>query len=185
MLYITTQRLILKPHTLANLAWFHALINDEDEKYYNADDPPNSESEPIEKTEAILERILNRLPDSGFIHYAIHKKDGDVLIGCGDIAYINSYNQRCSLGITLGYDKQNWGKGYASEALRAVIAFCFNELSMNRIEAEIYEFNLRSIRLFEGLGFTREGVKRQFVFKDGAYKDEFIYSLLKKDWKKI
>lgn len=97
-----------------------------------------------------------------------------MLIGCGDIAHVDSYNQRCDLGITLGYDKQNWGKGYASEALRAAIAFCFNELSMNRIEAEIYEFNLRSIRLFEGLGFTKEGVKRQYVLKDGVYKDEYI-----------
>jgi ribosomal-protein-alanine N-acetyltransferase len=185
MLYITTQRLILKPHTPANLAWFHTLINDEDEKYYDGDDPPTPGPEPIEKAQTMFDRILNRSPDSGIIDYAIHKKDGDVLIGCGDIAHIDSYNQRCDLGITMGYDKKNWGKGYASEALRAVLAFCFNELSMNRVGAEVYEFNLRSIRLFEGLGFTKEGAKRQFILKDGNFKDELIYSLLKKDWEKL
>lgn len=73
MLSIVTDRLILKPHTPANLAWFHALINDEDVNYYNGDDPQNSKPEPIENSEAILDHILNRLSDSGFIHYAIHK----------------------------------------------------------------------------------------------------------------
>ncbi len=178
---ITTQRLILKPHTPANLPWFQTLVNDPDEAYFN-DDDPLTEPEPIEKVAITFDRILNRPPESGIVHYAIHKKDDDTLIGCGDIAFIDKYNQRCNLGITMGYDKQNWGKGYATETLKAIIDYCFNELGMNRIQAEIYEFNARSIRLFERLGFQREGVKRQNIFKKGEFKNEYIYGLLKEEW---
>ena len=53
---------------------------------------------------------------------------------------------------------------------------------MNRIGAEVYEFNARSIRLFESHGFRREGVRRQYIFKDGVFKDEFLYSLVREDW---
>jgi RimJ/RimL family protein N-acetyltransferase len=177
-----TERLLLKPHSAANLAWLNTLFNDADENYFDGDDPPREQPETLEETGRLLERILHRPADADIMDFAIHRKVDDALIGCGMIAHINRYNCRCNLGISMGCDKQNWGKGYGREALQAVIAFCFMELGMNRIEAEIYEFNTRSIRLFEGLGFRREGVKRQYVYKDGVFKDEFIYSLLKEDW---
>ena len=55
---------------------------------------------------------------------------------------------------------------------------------MNRIGAEIYEFNEPSIKLFESNGFQLEGRLRQYIFKDGVYKDELLYSLLREDWEK-
>ena len=67
-------------------------------------------------------------------------------------------------------------------SLQAIIAYCFNELGMNRIGAEIYEFNTHSMRLFERNGFRLEGTKRQFIFKDGSFKDEYLYSLLREEW---
>lgn len=180
-LYILTDRLVLKPHTQNNLAWLNSTFNDPNEDYFNGDEPPKSRPETLEETQKILDRILNRPEDADIIDYAIHKKDTDQIIGCGMIAHIDSYNKRCDLGISLGWNQDNWGKGYASEALQSVIQFCFTELGLNRIGAEIYEFNTRSIRLFERNGFQREGVKRQFIFKDGRFKDEYIYSLLREN----
>jgi RimJ/RimL family protein N-acetyltransferase len=183
MLHIITKRLVLKPHTKNSLAWLNATFNDPDEGYYNGDEPPKERPETLEETRKILDRILNRPPDADIIDYAIHKKDTDELIGCGMIALINRYNRRCSLGISLGWNKENWGKGYAGETLQAIVSYCFTELELNRIEAEIYEFNDRSIRLFERYGFQREGKRRQYIFKEGVLKDEYIFSLLYEDWK--
>ncbi len=182
MLHILTERLVLKPHTQNNLVWLNSTFNNPGEDYFNGDDPPRGHPETLEETQKILDRILNRPPDADIIDYAIHKKESDELIGCGMIALINRYNRRCALGIGLGWNKDNWNKGYASETLQAVIAYCFNELGLNRIGAEIYEFNTRSIRLFERNGFQREGTRRQYVFKDAVFKDEYLYSLLRKDW---
>jgi ribosomal-protein-alanine N-acetyltransferase len=183
-LYIATERLLLKPHTQNSLPWLNTTFNSPEEEYFNGDAPPRESPEPLEVTQKILDRILNRPPDADISDYAIHKRDTDELIGCGMIAHINHYNRRCDLGIGLGWNRDNWGKGYASETLQAIIAHCFNELSLNRIGAEIYEFNERSIRLFERNGFHREGVFRQYIFKDGVFKDSYSYSLVRQDWER-
>lgn len=182
MIHINTQRLVLKPHTQKNLAWLNATFNDPGEDYFAGDDPPRERPETLEETQKLLDRILNRPPDANIIDYAIHLKESDELIGCGMIALIDRYNKRCMLGIGLGWNRANWGKGYATETLQAITAYCFDELKMNRIGAEIYAFNERSIRLFERNGFRREGTRRQYVFKDGIFKDEYLYCLLREDW---
>jgi len=183
--YLVTERLVLKAHTQNSLEWLNATFNDPGEDYYSGDSPPRERPETFEETQKLLDRILHRPPDADIMDYAIHKKDSDELIGCGMIANIDPYNCRCDLGIGLGWNRANWGKGYASETLQAVLAYCFTELKMNRAGAEIYEFNARSIRLFERNGFRREGIRRQYVFKDGIYKDEYLYSLLREEWEKL
>ncbi len=132
-LHITTERLVLKPHTQNILVWLNTTFNNPEEDYFNGDDPPRESPEPLEVTQKLLDRILNRPPDADIIDYAIHKRDTDELIGCGMIAHINHYNRRCDLGIGLGWNRDNWGKGYPSETLQAIIAYCFNELNLNRI----------------------------------------------------
>ncbi len=181
-LHIITERLVLKPHTQNSLAWLNATFNDPGEDYFNGDTPPKKHPETLEETQKLLDRILNRPSDADIIDYAIHKKDSDELIGYGMIAHIDRYNCRCELGISLGWNKENWGKGYASEALKAILAFCFNALGLNRIGAEIYEFNAPSIRLFERNGFRREGTRRQFIYKDGKFRGAYLYSLLREEW---
>jgi flavin reductase (DIM6/NTAB) family NADH-FMN oxidoreductase RutF len=103
------------------------------------------------------------------------------MIGYGQIAAIDRHNRRCQLGITIG-DKSRWGQGYAREALVTVITYAFEELQLHRIAADAYDFNLRSIRLFEGLGFRREGALRQHVRKREHFADELQYSLLRDEW---
>ncbi len=51
--------------------------------------------------------------------------------------------------------------------------------------AEIYSFNMRSVALFEHLGFTREGVIRQCVDKRGTFEDEYLYGLLREEWNNL
>lgn len=179
---LNTERLTLKPHTKANLVWLNSLFNDPEEQYFNGDEPPKQAPESLEETNKILERILNRPDDAGHIDYAIHRRENDAIIGCGMIAHIDPYNRRCDLGISMGFDKNNWGKGYGKEALQAVINYCFDLLNLNRIGAEIYEFNTRSINLFQGLGFIPEGRKKQYILKDGVFKDEVLLSLFKENW---
>jgi RimJ/RimL family protein N-acetyltransferase len=58
-------------------------------------------------------------------------------------------------------------------------------LRLNRIGAAVYDFNQRSIQLFEGLGFCREGTLRQNVLKQGEFADEHLYSLLRAEWEKL
>jgi len=181
MLAHETERLFIKPHTLDNAEKLNAWENASELLYSNDDQPEEREPDSLEDTRRFLERISEYTPDSRIIHYAIHLKGNNELIGYGMIALIDRYNRRCKVGITIG-DQRYWGKGLAKEALKAVISYCFETLGLNRIGAHIYAFNDRSIRLFEGLGFRREGTIRQSVHKKGQFVDEYIYGLLKSEW---
>ncbi|MGG7165282.1 GNAT family N-acetyltransferase [Clostridium ihumii] len=79
----------------------------------------------------------------------------------------------------------NFGVNKTENCLN-LIQKCFNNIytNMNRIGVEIYSFNERSIKLFESLGVVREGVIREQVYKKGKFVDEYIYGLLRQEWKK-
>jgi RimJ/RimL family protein N-acetyltransferase len=179
-LNLETSRLMIRPHTMENLAQMNRWDNDPELLLYNDCQPENRQPDSLEDTRAYRQRIIRQDPPRGMRHFAIHKKDGS-FIGFGMLAFIDPYNRSCKLGITIG-EKSEWGKGYAREALEAVIAYCFEQLNMNRVGSEIYAFNERSIRLFESLGFQREGVVRQAVWKRQAFVDEYIYGLLREEW---
>ncbi len=184
MFQLRTARLILQPHTMHNAAKLNEWFNDPDLTYFDGEEQETLKAEPLGKTQAYLKRILQPQPDADIIHYAIHKRADERLIGYGQIARIDRYNRRCLLGITIG-EKSEWGRGYAQEALSAVIEYCFAVLRLNRIGAAVYDFNHRSIQLFEGLGFCREGTLRQNVLKQGEFADEHLYSLLRAEWEKL
>jgi RimJ/RimL family protein N-acetyltransferase len=181
MFTLETERLIIKPHTLANVEKLNAWENDPELLYYNDDQPEDREPDTLEETRHYIERITQPDPKPVIIRYAIHRKEDDHLIGYGVIAFVDLYHRRCQLGITIG-EKAEWGKRYAKEALTAVINYCFQTLDLNRVGVEVYSFNERSRRLFESLGFQQEGVIRQAVWKKGAFADEVVYGLLRQEW---
>lgn len=84
----------------------------------------------------------------------------------------------------MGYDMQSayWHKGYMTEALNTVVAFGFNELKINRIEAEVMTGNTASERLLEKAGFQKEGVLRDWMCWDKRYFDMVMYSYLRADY---
>jgi [ribosomal protein S5]-alanine N-acetyltransferase len=87
--------------------------------------------------------------------------------GCAEMGYT----------VTRAY----WNQGYASEAVRALIAFGFEHMNLNRIEARAVPANLGSTRVMEKAGMKFEGVLRQSEFFKGAYQDLAIYSILRHD----
>lgn len=180
-LRIETPRLVLRPHTAENAALLNAWHNDPELIYYDDDQPDPPPPYPMERTVAFLERTSTPTLASETIHWAVHLKEPPKLIGYCMAAYIDQYHRKCRFGMTIG-DRAEWGKGYGREVVEAVTEFLFTKLDLNRIQCEIYDFNERSIRLFESAGFRREGVCRQAVLKRGRFADEYVYGLLREDW---
>lgn len=79
------------------------------------------------------------------------------------------------------YIAENQRRGYATEALKQLLEIGFNELNLNRIWGETFEGN-PGMKLYEKLGFQKEGKLRQTYWKDGAYQDSYIYSMLRGDF---
>jgi RimJ/RimL family protein N-acetyltransferase len=63
-----------------------------------------------------------------------------------------------------------------------VVDHAFDVLDLDRITAEVFADNTRSVRLFEGVGFVREGVMRESIHRDGQRVDELIFGLLRHEW---
>lgn len=75
-----------------------------------------------------------------------------------------------------------WGFGYGIESCRGLLHFAFTNLDLHRIEAGVAIENLRSIRLLERLGMTREGQKRKILPLKTGWSDNFIYAILKEEF---
>ncbi|WP_046945346.1 GNAT family N-acetyltransferase, partial [Bacillus cereus] len=80
----------------------------------------------------------------------------------------------------IGYDisKAFWGKGYAPEAISALLEYAFTNLKLNRIEAKVEPENLNSISILKKLKFTLEGTLRKSEKSNGKFIDLSIYSKL-------
>ena len=101
------------------------------------------------------------------------------LIGDIGIHFLDDGRQ-AELGYTL--DPSFQGKGYAREAVRAVIGYLFESCNIHRVTASVDPENGRSILLLEALGFRKEAHFVESYFTDGIWCDDCIYALLKKEW---
>lgn len=176
-----TPRLIVRDHAMTNLDLMLAWENDPELLYYNDDQPEPYEPTTREEMERYLQRLVKNDGSRGILYFAIYTRCDNRLIGYGMIAFINPYHRRCKVGITIG-EKTEWGKGYGTEALQGAVDYCFRQLHMHRVGAEVYAINPRSIRMLERVGFKREGTVRQSVLKDGRLVDEHIYGILRSEW---
>lgn len=115
----------------------------------------------------------------------IIEKNTHQLIGDIGIHFLTSdpHNKQVEIGYTL--NKAYWGKGYASEALSAVIDYLFNTLNKHRITASIDPTNLKSIQLLERLGFRKEAHFVKSLFFHDKWVDDVIYAMLNNEWKTI
>ncbi|MBK9748433.1 MAG: GNAT family N-acetyltransferase [Chloroflexi bacterium] len=85
------------------------------------------------------------------------------------------------LAIAIG-EAANRGKGYGLEAMNLALKFAFHELNLHRIQLTVFGYNERAIRLYEKIGFQREGTIREFLARDGRRYDMYLYGLLKREW---
>jgi len=114
--------------------------------------------------------------------FAIQVKESGKCIGCLDIR-IDSDNEKTSFGYVL--NRNFWGKGYMTEALRAVLEFCFVKLEINRVEANHYITNPASGKVMEKAGMKKEGITRQSVKVKGVLHDCVLYGILREEWKDL
>lgn len=136
----------------------------------------------IEAAKEELDRYIVGLFEEGNgYRWGIRLKGQEEIIGSvGFYAWDKDENRA-----KMGYDLRptHWRKGIMKEALGRALGFGFENMGLNRIEVTIMATNLRSIGLVTRLGFTREGILREFSKQEGKYVDEHVFSILKRDWR--
>jgi len=113
------------------------------------------------------------------LHWAITRRDDGVLLGVVGLELENGH-QRGELGYWIGVPY--WGQGYCTEAVRAVVAYAFGVLRLEKLVACHFAGNEASGRVMRKLGMTQEGVLRQHVLKWGQRIDLVFYGLLRAEW---
>jgi RimJ/RimL family protein N-acetyltransferase len=103
------------------------------------------------------------------------------LVGYVQLALIDYYERRAAVGILIG-DKPIWGRGIAHAALRILLDYAFTVRGLERVYAEVYSFNIRSLRLMERVGFQLEGILRQHEFHNGSRRDMHVFGMLKSEF---
>jgi [ribosomal protein S5]-alanine N-acetyltransferase len=88
--------------------------------------------------------------------------------------------ERCGAEIGYWLGEPFWGRGIATASVRAMTEYAFTEFPhLVRLFALTYEDNLASQRVLEKAGFVREAVLRKNAFKDGRYRDQPLYALVR------
>ncbi|SCC02473.1 aminoglycoside 6'-N-acetyltransferase [Arthrobacter sp. NIO-1057] len=133
-------------------------------------------------------KLRTRLDQDQFIGshdgaLAVHL--GEQTIGKVDWFTVNSWgrsNTSACWEIAIGLFAKHRGQGYGTVAQRLLVEYLFTHYPRHRIQATTAAENLAENRVLEKLGFSREGVIRQSQWRDGAWHDQVIYSILRHEF---
>lgn len=118
-----------------------------------------------------------------WFQFVIIKSDNTEIIGDIGVHFHASDNSQVEMGCTLNYEYH--GKGFAFEAVHAVINYLFDELGKRRIVASIDSRNHASIRLIERFGFRKKAHLKGNAAQNNACTDDLIYAILRDEWYKV
>ena len=98
-------------------------------------------------------------------------------LGMIDLFDFDFKNSRAGVGI-LVYEPEDRQQGYGKEALQLLINYSFTHLNLHQLYCNISEDNQSSINLFVNAGFEKVGVKKDWVYRNKTYKDEYLFQLI-------
>src|SRR5947209_2302263 len=102
---------------------------------------------------------------------------GEAVGGIGVELGRDVFYRSAEIGYWLG--EPYWGRGIATEALRAITECAFMTFDLCRLQAGVFEWNPASMRVLEKAGFTLEARHRKNVTKDGETIDRVVYALVR------
>jgi [ribosomal protein S5]-alanine N-acetyltransferase len=126
--------------------------------------------------ETLKDYIQSKLGDNENPFFAIILKDSNRHIGNIKLGPINTIHRFADIGIIIG-EKDCWGKGYATEAIRLVVKYAFDTLNLHKVTAGFYEPNIQSMKAFIKAGFIQEGIRKSHCYCDGKYVDDILVGL--------
>lgn len=109
-------------------------------------------------------------------YWSIETKEGET-IGTIALTDIDAHHKITDLGIVIG-DKNFWGKGVATEVVSTLVRYAFQNLGIQRVSAEVEAGNIPMQKVFEAVGFLRDGEFKSARAKQGRRIDVFHYGIM-------
>jgi ribosomal-protein-alanine N-acetyltransferase len=175
---IRTERLVLRDFEKADWKSVHNYASDPEVVRYMPWGPNT-----IEDTKNFVRRAIASLQEQPRRNYslAVVLTSQSVLIGgCG--IYVSNPDEREGY-IGYVFNRNYWGKGYATETAKALLKFGFSQLNLHRIFATCDPTNTASAHVLEKIGMQREGHFREYKRVKGRWADSLQYAILDHEWK--
>lgn len=171
---LETSRLVLRDYRTGDWERVHIYGSDPDFSKYEAWGP-NAVQDTQDFVTAMAEQAQS--PNRWKFELAVCLKDGDLLIGGCGLRRDDARSDKANLGWAINPEFQ--GRGYATEAARALVEFGFAALGLSLIYATCDTRNLASARVMEKLGMTRRAHLVADKMQKGHLRDTYLYELLR------
>jgi [ribosomal protein S5]-alanine N-acetyltransferase len=172
---LTTPRLVLRPFSRADADAVCKLAGAREIAQYTLHIPY-----PYERQMAVtwIASHADRFARGEGVTLAVTLRDSGDLVGAMGLS-VDDENDNGELGYWIGVPY--WGRGYATEAAKALLAYGFGKLNLHRIYACHLAPNVASGRVMQKLGMVREGTLREHVAKWGQRYDLVMYGLMRSE----
>ncbi|MBG9456210.1 alanine acetyltransferase [Lysinibacillus sphaericus] len=175
---LNSEKLVLKKIEDAHLQELFAIYDNEKVFEYCGIIPKHN----IQTVSKMIGHFDRDYRKESIVKWGIFQKShSDQLVG---IIEAMEFNQKVNM-VTIGYylAEDFWGKGLASDAVNIVVKYLFEEVHINRIQAEVMPLNEASKKVLQKNGFLKEGLLRQAkVWSGKGVVDLEIYGLLKEEY---
>jgi len=162
MTILTTARLRLEPLADIHLEAFNAMNADPEVMRYLTGKP-----ETLDESRAVIERVKGRWAEVGYSWWAILERDGGRLVGAGAVQNLRREatllpDMDCPLEVGWRLRREHQGRGYATEAARAIADHAFGALGADELLAVCHPDNKASWSVMERLGMQPQGLQRWY-----------------------
>lgn len=175
---LETDRLILRGMRVSDAEDMYAYAKRPSVTEYLTWNPHGS----VEETREYLTYVAQRYRTGDFYDWSVVDKESGHMVGTCGFTSFSCPNDSAEIGYVLNPDYQE--KGLATEAVRRVLTFGFEELGLHRIEARFIEGNTASLRLMERVGMTFEGYARESMRIKGRYRTIGTCAILRHEFLK-
>lgn len=173
---LETPHLILRKVTLDDLQDMYTYSSDKQVTRYLQWGPHKT----IDETESYIRGVLQDYENGKDGPWGIEYRQTGRLVGSIHLMAISAQDSKAEIGFVLS--RAHWRSGLMSEALARVLKYSFDEIGFNRIEGFCLVENRASMGVMQKVGMRQEGCLREYLFQKGAYRDYYVYSILKREY---
>ncbi len=173
--FLCGERVYLRPVEHQDLAWIRKWANDPEIRRLTGEVTPMTSG----GAERFFEKVQN---NEDRIWFIIALGENDAPIGEAGLLRMFPAWRTTDLSIIIG-EKDAWGKGYGTEAIRLLLDYAFGYLNFHRVAVGVVGFNERALCFYEKIGFKREGVQQDGYFYDHAYHDFVMMRMLEDEFR--
>ncbi|MCP3030799.1 GNAT family N-acetyltransferase [Halobacillus sp. A1] len=119
----------------------------------------------LRETEQFIKSICNSNTTKNYI---IELNESDKPIGIASLVHMDLKNRNAECIIDIGHQSY-WGSGYGKEVMNILLDYSFSEMNLHKLYLRVFSFNERAIKLYESLGFLKEGEQKEHIFRNGKW----------------